>query len=267
MNQSKLIFLKLGGSLITDKTKPLTPRPDVIQRLSAEIAQAYRENPQMRLVIGHGSGSFGHAIASLYQTQTGGKGGEYWHGFAEVWRAARQLNQILINKLSSTGLPVIAFPPSAGLIATNKNPESWDTHPIKIALSHNLIPVVQGDVVFDTELGGTIFSTEQVFQVLSREFLPDRILLAGIDQGVYHDPKQPADIIPYITPSNISNVFPSLSGAKAMDVTGGMLAKVRLMLSLVQENPSLEVQVFSGVEAGNIQKALAGKHLGTLITG
>ena len=38
MDQSRLVFLKLGGSLITDKTKPLPPL-DVIARLAEEISQ------------------------------------------------------------------------------------------------------------------------------------------------------------------------------------------------------------------------------------
>jgi len=35
-----LILIKLGGSLITDKTKPFTPRLDVIKRLAKEIHEA-----------------------------------------------------------------------------------------------------------------------------------------------------------------------------------------------------------------------------------
>ena len=33
-----LVFLKLGGSLITDKDRPRTPRPDVLARLAASTA-------------------------------------------------------------------------------------------------------------------------------------------------------------------------------------------------------------------------------------
>ncbi|MEZ4718850.1 MAG: hypothetical protein R2851_22555 [Caldilineaceae bacterium] len=39
------IFLKLGGSLITDKRAPETPRLDVIHRLAAEIAAARPKYP------------------------------------------------------------------------------------------------------------------------------------------------------------------------------------------------------------------------------
>ncbi|GAH93416.1 unnamed protein product, partial [marine sediment metagenome] len=41
---SNLQFLKLGGSLITDKTRSHTARMDVITRLAEEIARAYKKN-------------------------------------------------------------------------------------------------------------------------------------------------------------------------------------------------------------------------------
>ena len=58
-----LTFLKLGGSLITDKDSPHTARPEILRRLAEEIAAARQHNPAMQLIIGHGSGSFGHMPA------------------------------------------------------------------------------------------------------------------------------------------------------------------------------------------------------------
>lgn len=261
-----LTFLKLGGSLITDKEKPLTPQPDLIAQASAEIAQAVRENPDLHLLIGHGSGSFGHVIANQFQTQAGGEGERYWKGFAKVWAAARQLNQIVIESFVEAGLHTISFPPSAGVTAANKALESWDINPIRQALSHRLIPVVQGDVIFDTRLGGTIFSTEQVFNHLAKGLKPGRILLAGLDKGVLHknDPEQ--GVIQHVTPSNFTAIRTQLSGAETIDVTGGMQSKVEMMLELVETVPDLEVQIFSGLKPGNIKKALDGIRIGTLIS-
>lgn len=266
MTEKNLIFLKLGGSLITDKSQPLTPRMGVIARIAAEIAETHKENPNTQLLLGHGSGSFGHAVASEYNTQEGGSTPEYWQGFAAVWKAARELNQILIKHLAEAGLPVIAFPPSAGVIARQASLRNWDIQPIKHALSHNLIPVVQGDVIFDEVLGGTIFSTEQVFSYLSKALDPQRILLAGQDAGVYRDPERRDEIIQEITPEDISQILPSLSGAETADVTGGMESKIRWMLSLVKSQPKLKVQVFSGALPGLIKRALIGDEFGTLIT-
>jgi isopentenyl phosphate kinase len=50
-----------------------------------------------------------------------------------------------------------------------------------------------------------------------------------------------------------------------VDVTGGMKSKVTQMLELVQQNPLLKIQIFSGLEPGNIVRALAGETLGTWI--
>ena len=266
MTQNSLIFLKLGGSLITDKTQALTPRLETIRRISVEIAQARQEDPGCKILIGHGSGSFGHAIASRYQTQLGGQGEHFWLGFAHVWQAARKLNQIVIDTLTSSGLPVIAFPPSASVIANHHTIQKWEMHPIKLALAHDLIPIVQGDVVFDTEIGGTILSTEQIFQFLADELQPQKILLAGLDQGVYRNPEHPQEIIPHITPAILDEVLPVISGAKTADVTGGMLEKVKLMLALVEQIPTLKIQILSGATPGNIRKALLGETFGTLIT-
>lgn len=258
MDQPRLVFLKLGGSLITDKTKPMTPRPDVIRRLADEIARAVHNDVHIRLLIGHGSGSFGHEVADRYQTHTGGKGQAYWRGFSEVWAAARELNQIIIKELTRCGLPLIAFPPSAGIITQNRCVISWDIRPIELALSHGLIPIVYGDVIFDTGMGGTILSTEAIFLHLARVLCPHQILLLGLDKGVYRDLHHPDEIIPLITPQNIHDVLPSLSSSKAVDVTGGMLTKVSSMVSLVNENPSLTVRIFSGLEPGNLETALSG---------
>ena len=266
MESRHLIFLKLGGSLITDKTQPLTPRSAIIQRIAREVKEALQENPNLQLLIGHGSGSFGHAIAGMYQTQEGGWDQMYWQGFAEVWRAARELNQIVVQSFHQEGLRLVAFPPSASVIADNKKFASWDTRPIEFALSQGLIPLVQGDVIFDIRIGGTIFSTEKSFEYLAKILSPSRILLAGLDEGVYKDISDQNNIYEQITPRNIKEIRSTLFGSGAVDVTGGMIAKVKSMLALVQYHPSMQIQIFSGLEPGNIKKTLKGDILGTLIT-
>lgn len=260
-----LILLKLGGSLITDKAQPLTAREELIRQLAGEVAAFRKAHPETQLVIGHGSGSFGHAVASTYQTQNGVHTPEEWQGFAEVWQAAHQLNQIVIRHFAEAGLPVITFAPSAGITADTRKVAAWDLAPLTAALAHRLIPVVLGDVVFDRTLGGTIFSTEMVFQHLTPSLHPDRLLLAGIEKGVYSDPARPEATIPVITPENHEAILPQLSGSHHADVTGGMQSKVALMLALVQQNPGLTARIFSAEAPGNLQRALEGADLGTLI--
>jgi isopentenyl phosphate kinase len=259
------VFLKLGGSLITDKTQKRTPRREVIRRLAHEIALTRSEYPELRLVIGHGSGSYGHVAAKKHATYQGVATPDEWVGFAEVWYEARLLNQIVIESLSEAGLPVIAFPPSAGVVNQNHQVLSWDISPLQAALNAGLIPVVAGDTVFDQALGGTIFSTEDAFIHLAQVLHPKRILLAGIEPGVWADYPACTQIVSVITPGTLAQVAANLQGASAIDVTGGMVQKVIGMLSLLKEVPELEVVIFSGSEPDRVRQCLKGAPPGTVI--
>ncbi|MBC8496226.1 MAG: isopentenyl phosphate kinase family protein [Anaerolineales bacterium] len=258
-----LQFLKLGGSLITDKTTPRTPRRDVIARLAQEIKSALAESENLRLVLGHGSGSFGHVPAKKYGTRLGVDSAEGWRGFAKVWYEASLLNRIVMDVLHESELPAVAFPPSGAVTASNGQVTNWNLSPLRAALEAGIIPVVFGDTVFDEILGGTILSTEDLFTYLARELYPQRISLAGIDEGVWADYPQCTQLIPEITPENWAQVDSALQGSASADVTGGMASKVRQMLDIVEQLPDLEVLIFSGNHPENVRKATEGNPLGT----
>lgn len=263
---TKLQFLKLGGSLITDKNTPRASRQGVIIRLAEEIKTAKEETADFKLVLGHGSGSFGHMPAKQYGTRQGVYSPEGWRGFAEVWYEAGLLNHLVTEALRNVGLSVVAFPPSAGVVARNGKPLNWEIGGLVAALDNGLLPVVFGDVIFDQIQGGTIFSTEDIFTFLAKQLHPGRILLAGIDAGVWADYPDCTQLISEITPESWPQVAPSLRGSAATDVTGGMASKVQGMLDLVEEIPGLEVLIFSGDQPGNVAAALRGETLGTRLT-
>jgi isopentenyl phosphate kinase len=59
---SGLHIVKIGGSIITDKTKPLTFKKAVVKRLAREIKESNEE-----IILVHGAGSFGHIFADRYK--------------------------------------------------------------------------------------------------------------------------------------------------------------------------------------------------------
>jgi len=258
-----LIFLKLGGSLITDKHTPHTAHPETIARLAEEIAAARRDQPSTLLVLGHGSGSFGHVPAKIHKTRQGVQSPEGWRGFVEVWREAAALNRLVMDALHQAGLPAVAFPPSGGVTTHGGQITRWNLSPLLAALKARLLPTVYGDVVFDETLGGTILSTEDLFVHLARHIKPQRILLAGLDEGVWEDYPVCSRLIPEITPQNWPQIASSLRSSAAVDVTGGMSSKVCEMLTLISEFPELEVQIFSGQHPGGLRAALLGERPGT----
>jgi len=279
----ELVFLKLGGSLITDKDKPHTPRLDKLAELASEIKTALDSNPALRIVLGHGSGSFGHVPAKKYGTRDGvaplhlppnsenlggvsrrDEGG-YWRGFAEVWFQASQLNRIVVESLVGAGLLAISLPPSASIVSDNRQVLRHNVDVMRRALEAGLLPLVQGDVTFDVSLGGTILSTEDVFAFLTGELAPSRILLAGIEAGVWEDFPQRTKLVSRIH-SQGGESRAGIGASASTDVTGGMKAKVDEMLALVQKNRGVSVQIFSAEQSGFLTRALQGENVGTLLT-
>jgi isopentenyl phosphate kinase len=264
-----LVLVKLGGSVITDKTRPETARPEVISRLASEVAIALATRPDLRLVLGHGSGSFGHPAAQRYGTHLGVHSPADWQGFAAVAAAAARLDRLVAAALLAAGTPAWSIQPSASARCRDGELLSLEIGPIKKALAHGLAPLVYGDVALDEVRGGTIISTEQIFAYLVRR-LPapvwhgtgrlERLIMVGEVDGVFEsDPlcDPAARPIPEITGQNWAQVRASLGGSHAADVTGGMLTKVEAMVALVRELPGLTVHLLSGLRPGALESALA----------
>jgi len=250
-----LTFLKLGGSLITDKSSHRTPRRELLARLMYEIVAARAAQPGHGLVLGHGSGSFGHFEARKYGTRQGVHTPEQWLGLAEVQSVAGELNRLVVDAARAAGLPVLNLPPSASAVCRDGVIKSLAVDPVEAALDHDLVPLVFGDVALDEVRGGTIVSTEDVFRYLAGSLRPERILLAGIEPGVLT--RWPdGEVIPAVTPEI---VLSGLGGSHYADVTGGMASTVAEMLALTQAVAGVSVRIFSGMAPGVVRAVLLGE--------
>ncbi len=256
-------YLKLGGSLITEKTMVKAARLDTIQRLAMEIADARRSNPDMKLIIGHGSGSFGHHVAQQYQTNKGVKSPEDWAGFLEVWQAARELHEICMQIFKDADLPVMSFSPSASAICEDGALMEVAVTAIELSLEHEFIPVVHGDVAFDRVCGGSIVSTEQVFRFLATIIPPTRVLLAGREDRVYAQVAQKSGLISTLTSSDLVSL--DLAHTEGADVTGGMASKVTDAMKIAKHTPLADVRIFNAEKPDNLRLTLLGDTPGTKI--
>jgi isopentenyl phosphate kinase len=252
---ANLIFLKLGGSAITDKNREATARPDIIQHIARQVKRARAANPGIELLIGHGSGSFGHFAAK----KSGYGQPNNWRAFAETGAAAARLNRIVADIFLAEGVPVVSLQPSASARCRDGELIDLAVEPIRTALAHDLIPMVHGDVAFDETRDMSIASTEIVFAYLARVLKPSRIILAGIVDGVFTaDPLRDAsaELIREITPQTFSQIESQLRGSHGVDVTGGMIGKVRKMVELVGCEPAIRIQIVSAMREGTIERVL-----------
>jgi isopentenyl phosphate kinase len=259
------VLLKLGGAFITDKTRAYTARREVITRLANEVRQALDVAPDLRLLIGHGSGSFGHWAAKPHGTRQGVRTRAQWRGYAEVAAAAARLNRIVTDAFLEAGVPTLSVQPSASARCRDGTLEQLDTRPIHTALAQGLVPLIYGDVALDDVRGGTIISTEDIFFYLAGELHPSRILLLSEVDGVLG---LNGKVIPRITPPDLPTLHKTLTGSRGVDVTGGMEDKVTRMVKLVQQHPQIRVHILTGAEPGLLTRTLLDATLcvGTQIT-
>ena len=83
------------------------------------------------------------------------------------------------------------------------------SQPVQAALDAGVVPVVYGDVAFDSVRGGTIVSTEEVMMALAGVIRPSWLLLAGETTGVYD---QSGQVIPNISRANYAKIEAALGG-------------------------------------------------------
>jgi isopentenyl phosphate kinase len=260
-----LIIMKLGGSLITDKSKPFTARHEIIKRLATEIHEARRER-DMDIIIGHGGGSFPHTAAAEYQTHKGMINERSGHGIAMVQDAAARLNRIMVSALIEAGENAISMQPSAACIMENDRIIEWPLNTMKKALELGLVPVAYGDVALDVTKGCTIVSTEKLINHISNVFTPEKIIIAGEVDGVFTaDPfkDKTARLIPLITQANLPEIKQYLGGSRGTDVTGGMLNKIEELMELARKGYVSEI--VNATKPGLLKRALLGENVGTVV--
>ncbi|ACV24251.1 isopentenyl phosphate kinase [Methanocaldococcus fervens] len=253
-------ILKLGGSILSNKNMPFSVKWDNLERIAMEIRNALdyykNKNKEIKLILVHGGGSFGHPVAKKYlKIENGNKTFVNMEkGFWDIQKAMRRFNNIVIDTLQSYGIPAVSIQPSSFVVFGDKL--IFDTSAIKEMLKRNLVPVVHGDIVVDDKNNFKIISGDDIVPYLANNLKADLILYATDVDGVLIN----NNVIKRIDEKNIDEVLSYLSGSNTIDVTGGM----RYKIEMIRRNKCRGF-VFNGNKVNNIYKALLGEVEGTEI--
>lgn len=258
-----VVFIKLGGSLITDKRVAKSFRREVARNIAAQLEQVRAERPALRMVVGHGSGSFGHFEAWRLDIGSGIASDEERQAMARVGAVAAELTTLVQFELLEAGLPALRFPPSALLTTSDKRVHAMATDALRLALAQGYLPLTHGDITLDQAIGGAIMSTEAVFAALAEPLEATEIILLGEVDGVLD---ADGSLVSRISPESLPALLPMLGGSHGVDVTGGMQQKVAEMVELASRRPSLSVTIANGRRDGILlDLLLRGKARGTQI--
>ncbi len=157
-----LVCIKIGGSVITDKSKPFTADAEAMDIFAKNMAAAIKTmGDDTSFLLGNGAGSFGHVPAHEYGLDDGARGARQQYGLAFTHNCVRDLNLQLGKVLNSYLVPATCLSPGDILITRHGTISSGNTRSVSYALKNKLIPVLHGDGAYDEAKGLSIVSTER----------------------------------------------------------------------------------------------------------
>ncbi len=233
-----VVVVKLGGSVITDKSVPFSYRGDVVNRLGEAM-----KSSGLLLVVVHGGGSFGHFVAKKYGLSSG-RSSPSPEGVSETREAMFRLNACVCASLSAAGLHPYSFSPFSLLDLEDDGGVSF----IENLLAGGVTPVTFGDVVHDGR-GFRILSGDTMSVELSRALGAARCVMAMDVEGLMDADGR---VIKFLGEKTLGR----MKWASAGDATGGMMLKVKEALRLA--SLGTEVRFVSGLNPAEFSKALKG---------
>ena len=243
----RLILIKLGGSVVTFKDKPLSANTEAIDRISQALARI-----RIPLIIVHGGGSFGHHWSVQFDMHT--KPSRYdSRGVAVVHESMIALNQIIVNSMIKHGLNPYSLQPSVFTTAHSPIPAKIKSL-LQIAKS-NVLPVTFGDVVYYESAKYSILSGDALMTILARALKPSRVIFATNVDGIYSD-LATRTLVPEIDASTKRNTI-KVSAGRVADVTGGMQRKITEAFKIASSG--MDVMMVNGLYPGRIVDAAQGR--------
>lgn len=247
-----MILVKLGGSVITNKSRPLSARRKAIDRLAACMA-----NIDESVAVVHGGGSYGHYWSVKYDMHTKEESYDA-HGVSTVKNSMIHLDTIIVDSMLKYGINPYSLPPTdfmsgGGVPMPEKILEAG-----KIA-DAGFVPVTYGDALWWGDKKTYILSGDRIMTHLAHTLRPRLCIFALNEDGLYTDLKSKR-LIPQVGDEKVT------FAPGDMDVTGGMSRKVQEATRIAEDG--IDAFLVNGNKPERIEEAVKNKRFeGTLFRG
>lgn len=248
---TETVILKLGGSVITDKSGECAIDHASLHEIAGQLA-AQRDSG---LVLVHGAGSCGHPEARRYRINDG-LASENVPGVYHTHTAVSRLNAAVVDALRDAGVEAIGIHPLDLALAEGGRLASFEIRHIAEMIGHGIVPVLHGDVVMDCLKGACIVSGDQLVTHLAAGLGSKRVGLATDVPGVL----QNGSVVPRIDRDIAKSL--EIGGSTNTDVTGGMRGKITELLALA--DAGIDSHIFHVSKIGRFLDGT--EHGGTVVT-
>ena len=232
MNKDKIDIIKIGGSVITDKSEYRSLRKKQLSLISEEISKWNR-----KLILVHGAGSFGHYIAKQYSIHLGFSYQDQIKGVLQIREDMSELSDIVNRTLKEKGTKAISFQTSA-IIFEDKTGYSCQFDPIRKALALDLTPVLSGDILLTENKAFKILSGDTLTNIIAENLEISRVIFISDVDGIFIQNKETRknELVSNLSLEDLENVtIGDLKHEDSNDVTGEMKGKISEIKSLLRQ--------------------------------
>ncbi len=252
--------VKLGGSVITDKSVPFSVRKDVIARLAEELSKHLRSGGDT-VVLVHGGGSYGHPMVKKC-LELEGRISDWC--FTRVAYCMEELNAIVLRELLVKGVRAVSLPPHSICEVSGGEFQCALSNAVALA-KRGMTPVLYGDVVPDVHGGYRVISGDDLAWLVAKEMHADVVVFLTNVDGVYlQDPRHGnLRLLKSVRLAELIRGGFLGSAGRIADVTGGMRGKFESAVRVGVKG--VKAVVTNGLVPGNLLRALRGEEVGTVV--
>lgn len=242
-----LALIKLGGSVVTFKDKPLAANTGAIDGISKALSRL-----DIPIIIVHGGGSFGHYWSVLYDLHT--RPAEYdAHGVSVVHESMIALNQVIVNSMLRYGLNPYGIQPS--VFSTAHRPVAARIRSVFSMAKSSVTPVTFGDIVHMKGSKYSILSGDSLMTIIAKVLRPSRVVFATNVDGIYRDLGS-KKLVPELSAREASKAI-KVAKSPVADVTGGMQRKITEAFKIASSG--MDVMMVNGLYPDRIVDAAQGR--------
>ena len=235
LKNNDLVIIKLGGSVITYKDKPLTPNYSAIEKMTNILKELKTRH---KIIIVHGGGSFGHYWSIKYDMHTLPSAYSD-EGISRVRESMIKLNSIIVEKFVSLNLKPFTIHASS-FVFNNLPCRERIMDVVNMIKNNDLTPITYGDVVHTSRGNFSILSGDTLMNILSVNLKPRLSIFTTNVDGIY-DNVVNGVLVPHILINKNKELLTNDGDTKIefsnmlFDVTGGMKRKITESINIVNE--------------------------------
>jgi isopentenyl phosphate kinase len=244
---SGVYVVKLGGSSITVKEKPFTPKLSLLESFASALSKLHREGCLAGIVVG--GGSYGHFVANNMPQDVRAE------AITAIHLAMMELVTLVEDILALHNIYTLPYPPHAVCRPKGLKPNCrWDI--LYDALKEGVIPLTYGDV-YPCDKGYCIISGDELAMEMACALKARGVIYVTSVPGVLD---RDGNIIGRLSLREVLSVVEVEGSPKGFDVTGGMRRKLEAIASnwcnsvrrvvIIGSNPSDLIRVARGERIG-----------------